>query len=100
GEGMVVLIVFTNRTFATTWRGPLISTTFGSMRMVTGPGGPTVDATSIAECTRTGRVQVDSKRSVMLRGSTSRTTASTPSGSATSSGRKSRTSVSGALAEI
>ena len=59
-----------------------------------GPAMPVV-VTASAETIGTLRLAVDSKRSVTLRGWTSRTTASTPSGSVTSSGRRSTTTVSG-----
>ncbi len=57
----------------------------GSKCIVTDPAGSLV-ATSIIGVTATFRDQMVSKRNVTLRGCTSRTTASTPSGSVTSPG--------------
>src|SRR6185312_670359 len=99
GKAIVVRTVGTDGIWVTRCRGPVICTLSGSSRMPTGPA-PAGSTTWIAERTATLRVQVDSKRSVRLCGDTSRTTASTPSGSATSLGRRSTTSVSGASAAI
>ena len=63
------------------------------------PSTPVADALS-ADRTGTLRLVILSNRSVMLRGRRSPTTASTPSGNATSSGRRSTTTVSGAFAPI
>src|SRR5205085_4739363 len=94
GNGIVVFTVRTEGIRTMMCRGPVTWTLSGSNVVAIGPGHWTV-AISMAEWTGTLRDHVDSKRSVKLRGCTSRTTASMPSGSVTSPGRRSSTSVSG-----